>query len=467
MRAMDAEQENIKAAAKSATQYRELGESGTLIFNGIITGEEYSIDLYGHKAVTVYDRMRRSDATVRASLQALFLPIMQADWTFEAASEDAADVEIAEFCKEVFFNIIDWHGFLSEALTYLTFGFAVFEMVFDYQSVNGKDRIVLTKLAFRKQKSIYKWTSDLYGEGITQLIGNGDSPQTPMEKLVIFTNQKEGSNYEGISVLRSSYQNWFIKSALYQIDSVAHERHGLGVIDITEPAQADENDRQALIRAARALRANEQSYINHKAGWTVGFMDMKAGTLRNMEPSITHHDRQISKNVLAQFLELGSHGGSGSRALSEDHTSFFNLAEKATAQTIIDTLMRTAVKTVVDLNFTTDKYPKLKANGLDDEALPIFAQALQQLAAAGALTMDDAIENRSRAALGVAALPKDHVREAPTPAPNPENPLDPNAPTDKAVPEIKPKKASAEAKIRKARQLYLELDEALDEQRAA
>lgn len=466
---MDDETNKISAAAKKSTaQYRELGESGTLVFSGIITGEEYSPDLMGHQATVVYDRMRRSDATVRASLQALVLPIMQADWAFEAASEDAADVEIEDFCSEVFFNIIDWHGFLSEALTYLTFGFAVFEMVFGFRQVNGKDRIVITKLAFRKQKSIYKWTSDQYGEGITQLIGNGDSPETPMEKLVIFTNQKEGSNYEGISVLRSAYQNWFIKSALYQIDSVAHERHGLGVLDIVEPAQVEEQDRQQLIRAARALRANEQSYINHKPGYTVGFMDMKAGTLRDMMPSINHHDRQISKNVLAQFLELGASGGSGSRALSEDHTAFFTLAEKATAQTIIDTLMRTAVKTLVDLNFTTDKYPKLKANGLDDEALLTFAEGLSTMANAGAITIDDEVENRARAALGMPKLPNDHVRETPAAKPNPVNPMDPNAPTDvTAVPDAKPKKASAEATILKAKKMYQELDEALDEQRAA
>ncbi|WP_307609857.1 DUF935 family protein [Pseudarthrobacter sp. W1I19] len=467
---MDEANKSIEAAAKKSTaQYRELGESGTLVFSGIITGEEYSPDLMGHKAAVVYDRMRRSDATVRSSLQAVFLPIMQAEWTFEAASEDAADVEMAEFCNENFFTILDWHGFLSEALTYLPFGYAVFEMVLELRPVNGKERIVLSKLAFRKQKSIYRWSSDKFGAGITQMLANGDSPETPLEKLVIFTNQKEGENYEGISVLRSSYQNWFIKSALYQIDSVAHERHGLGVIDIVEPAQADDTDRQMLIRAARALRANEQSYINHKAGWDIGFMDMKSQTLRDMMPSINHHDRQISKNVLAQFLELGASSGSGSRSLSEDLTSFFTLAEKATAQTIIDTLARTAIKTLVDLNFTTDKYPKLKANGLDDEALPVFSEALSKLSAAGAITMDDDIENRSRAAIGVKPLPKDHVREKPAAKPNPENPMDPDSKTNiKDVPDEKAKKkVSAEAKIRKARQLYQELDEALDEQRAA
>lgn len=455
------------AAAKSKAQYGELGQSGTLIFNGIITGEEYSPDLTGRQAVTVYDRMRRSDATVRASLTACYLPILQAEYKFEPASTDALDVEIAEFCDQNFFEILDWHGFLSEALTFLPFGFSVFEMVFGMRKVNGKDRIVLTKLAFRKQKTIYKWSSDKFPNGgITQLIASGGTPETPMEKLVVFTNQKEGDNYEGISVLRSSYQSFFIKSMLYQIDSVAHERHALGVLDITEPAQADPNDRATLIRAARNLRANEQSYINHKAGWLIAWMDMKAGTLRDMQPSISHHDRQISKNVLTQFLELGAKSSGGSRALSEDHTTFFTLAEKATAKVLIDTLMKTAVKAIIDLNYTVDKYPKLKVTGLDDENLTIFADAFEKIVGAGGVTIDLEVENRSRALLGFAPLAEGEQQTKPqdTPAPTDKSGKPTKDQTSKPGDKLPPKTKAA---IVQAERLYSQLNEALHESRAA
>lgn len=459
---MDEESQKIAATAevKRKAQYGELGESGTLIFSGIITGEEYSTDLIGRNASKVYDQMRRSDATVRASLQAMYLPIMQAQWVFEPASKDAIDVEIADFCNKVFFEIIDWHSFLSEALTMLPFGFSLFEMVFGMQKVDGKDRQVITKLAFRKQKTIYRWTSDKYGDGITQLIANGDTKEIPWQKLVIFTNQREGENYEGISVLRSAYQHWFIKSALYQIDSVAHERHALGVLDITEPAQADDVDRQTLIRAARNLRANEQSYINHKVGWIIQWMDMKAATLRDMMPSISHHDRQISKNVLAQFMELGgsSGGSSGSRAVSKDQTAFFSLAEKATAQMIADTLMQTAVKTIVDLNYTANDYPKLKATGLDDEDLAAFAQAFQQIASEGGVTMDISVENRNRQILGLPAIEEKDYKALSVDKPKPEVKKPPAAGD---LPE------PAKAAIDKAEKIYAQLTEAFNAKQTA
>ncbi|MFD4554422.1 DUF935 family protein [Streptomyces sp. NPDC058469] len=455
---MDTEAQKIEAAAKTAAQYGELGRSGTLIFSGIITGEEYSSDLTGHQAVVVYDKMRRGDATVRASLAACYLPIEQAQWEFDAASDDPIDQDVAEFCDEVFIKGLNWHGFISEALTFLPFGFSVFEMVFGMKKVNGKDRIVITKLAFRKQKTIYKWTSDKYGEGITQMIADGSTPEIPWSKLVVFTNQKEGDNHEGISVLRSAYKHWFIKDTLYQIDSVAHERHALGVIDITEPEQADDKDRQKLITGARNLRANAQSYVNHKVGWTVGFMDMKAGTLRDMKPSIDHHDRQIAKNTLTQFLELGSNS-SGSRSLSEDHSAFFTLAEKSTAQIIIDTLMQTAVKTVVDLNFTVDKYPQLKATGLDDQNITLFSDAYEKIVGAGGIVPTDEDENFLRSTLGMADKAEGATGRKPT---------------DKAKPKADVKKETApvpedktKAAIVRANQLYDELTEAHRAQRAA
>ena len=51
----------------------------------------------------------------------------------------------------------------------------------------------------------------------------------PAWKFVVFTFRQEGDNYEGVSVLRSSYKHWYIKDQLYRFDAVKHERQAVWI----------------------------------------------------------------------------------------------------------------------------------------------------------------------------------------------------------------------------------------------
>ena len=66
---------------------REIGSTGTKIFSGIID-EEFNPNLRSLEAVKVYDRMRKSDAQVFSSLQAVKLPLLSATWYIEPAKGD-------------------------------------------------------------------------------------------------------------------------------------------------------------------------------------------------------------------------------------------------------------------------------------------------------------------------------------------------------------------------------------------
>lgn len=95
-----------------------------------------------------------------------------------------------------------------------------------------------------------------------------------------------------------------------------------------------------------------------------------------MLESIKYHTREIVKAALAQFIELGS-TQSGSRALSEDQTDLFIDAIGSYAKIIEDVINRFLVKELIDLNFTTDRYPKLRFENLEKEDLTQFATAIQ------------------------------------------------------------------------------------------
>jgi phage gp29-like protein len=384
----------------------EIGESGVQILNGIITGEEYNRALTGRKAISIWDEMRRSDATVAASLRAVKLPIKSAKWFVTAATDETADTDIADFVKWNLFERLKWKQILGEILTHLDYGFSVHEMVFGVELVDGVERVVLQKLAYRKQTTILSWEAGKDVPGVTQWTPSGKTHHIPLNKIVVFTNEQEGDNYEGRSILRAAYKHWFYKDKLYQIDAVGHERQALGVVKIKYPTGATDTQRKAAKKAAANLRANEEAYIEEPVGWDINFMDMKAGSLKDVQPSIDHHDRQITKNVLAQFLELGSKGGSGSRATSEDHSKLFDLAGEAVAETIAD-VFGYVIRTLIDLNFTVTDYPKMTVGKIGDEKVGELAESVTKFEGAGLLTVSDEDEAHVRSLLGFPEMSDD------------------------------------------------------------
>lgn len=440
---------------------KEQGVSGTNIFHGRISHEEFNWKLVGHQALRTFDEMRRTDATVNAALSAIKLPIKQAVFSVDAVGEDKADVLVANVVKDSLSRVVDDPKVMDEILTYQDFGFAVFEMVLEPRTVEGGTYIALAKFAYRKQTTIEAWQAGDGIPGVTQCTSDGKRFHIPEAKLSRFTNRQEGDNYEGISVLRTAYKNFFMKDKLERIDAMGHERQGLGVLDIVKPDGAKPEDESKMEEAARNMRANAQSYLIRPKGWEVGFMDMKAKSMKDIEPSIRYHDRQILKNVLAQFLDLGASGGSGSRATSEDHSRLFEMSVQAVAQYIATVLQDTVVKTIVDLNFTGRAYPKLSVGRISDENIPEISEAFAKFVEAGVLHPRPADENKVRKMIGMGVVEENELEEL---FDTEKTASEPAAGSGK---DEKPKEAST--LISQVKQLRASVEEALyaDTQRAA
>ena len=353
-------------APKPYDQESELGRSGTQSFYGIVT-EDFNQNFHGQRAVVIYNKMRRSDGTINATLSALKLPIQSAACTIESAdNDDDTQNEIADFVRRNLFEYLDggFNNFIRESLNCLDFGFYYFEKV--HKIVDGEVR--LHRLAPRIPSAHWLWSmpSQPTVPGITQMLKSSDptlntmTPEIPMSKLVLFVNNQEGDNREGVSVLRSAYKHWFMRDTLYRIDGIKHER-GAGVLKITLPDGASQTDKDRAEELGSNFKIGEATYIvvpNEK--WlielmTTGIADQSTALME----SVKHHSREIVLNILAQFLDLGS-GAGGSFALSKDQTSFFGLALRAIAQNIENTINNQIIKELVDLNYgPQDEYPKL------------------------------------------------------------------------------------------------------------
>jgi hypothetical protein len=423
----------------------EIGDSGTHILNGFIT-EEYNSELIGIKAFQKYEEMRKSDATVRAAEQAVTLPIRAAEWYVKPASEDQADKDIADFVNRCLFEFLDqpFEDFLRQGLLSLAYGVMAFEKVFTTRDVDGTTRIVWDKLAPRLPRSIQRFAIAQGALGITQNRSDGKVVEIPIEKLIIFVHEMEGENWNGTSIFRAAYKHWFMKNVFYKIDAIAFERQGLGVPDGVLPENYTERDRARMETILKNMRANSQAYVLRPQDYTVGFMDMMAGTTRDPQNSIAHHDRQIMKAVLAQFLELGSAGasnsGGGSHALSKDHSDLFLQSIEAIARSFASAMNKYAIRQLVDLNFdNVAAYPTLDFEGITSEDVAALATTYKELTDANALTAQDADEAAFREKLGLPALDETGVREKPVPP----TPTDPNAP----VPPTDPSKAAEHSYI--------------------
>ncbi len=156
----------------------------------------------------------------------------------------------------------------------------------------------------------------------------------------------------------------------------------------------------------RNLRANEQANIEVPVGWEIGFLDMKTSTTKNLKDMILHHDRQITKSVLAQFLELGG-SQTGSFALSANQSELFLLSLQAIAKKIQEVLNNHAIRELVDLNFGKQKvYPTLEFGRIGTVDFEKLSVALFRLSQGGLITAGPEIEEYIRNAMDLPAAPE-------------------------------------------------------------
>lgn len=413
---------------KSAHPREELGDSGTRILHGYLQ-EEYNQDLSGIEGIKKFDIMRNNDGTVRAAILVTTLPIRRAKWFINPATEDPKNKEIAEFVEHALFDWIEdmtWDDVIRQALLMVPFGVMLFEKVYTTYDHEGKTYITIKKLAPRLPRSIQSWELADGTFGIQQIRQDGILAQIPGSKLLIMVNEREGDNWWGRSMIRAAYKHWYYKDNFYKIDAIAFERQGLGVPYVKMPVGYTANDEKKAVTLAQNMRANESAYAIIPNPYEVGFLDMGSKTTRDPEKSINHHNKEILQSVLAQFLELGAtRSGSGSRALSEDHSDLFLKAEEAIANTLTSVFNKDLIKELVDLNFNdVTVYPVLDYSGITKVDVAALGTAYAGLVTAGAINPTDGDEQYLRAAMGLPPRSQDDIDKAANDEPTSEEQSD-------------------------------------------
>ncbi len=388
-------------------QLKPLGVSGTELFGGYFS-EEYLQTLRGRKGAKIWDEIRRSESQVAMLLNAVMNPIKSAVWEFEAplnVPDGDLHKQFLEFSAK---EGIDWETHLHEALTMIIFGFSVFEIIHNvnfnhpkFGTFNG-----LKGLAFRSQKTIERWVVDPSTGTLDKIvqwvqgdltIGKNNMIQMLAEFCLVFTLQKEGDNYEGISALRPMYGPWFRKNLYLKLVAIGIEKSAIGTPMGTVPAGKQTSEEFAEFKTLlENFTGHESAYLIKPAGWEIEVIESKFDAAKVKEMILLENTEMIN-SMVANFLALGMNGGSGAFALGTDLSDFFLSGIQTYANIIAGVWNRKLGPDLIKMNFGPQvAYPKLKVTGIDDKAGKELAEIIKILSDSQAIKPDDKLEEKLR-----------------------------------------------------------------------
>jgi hypothetical protein len=373
--------------------------------------EDTNPDLQFPESVPVYRQMSRTDGQVGSVLRAITNALQKAAWQL---TTDGCRAEVVQFVRE---NIglpetgdvlprnrvskVLWPKHLRDALSALTYGFSVFEQTYMPVSTDGALRLHLNKLSPRGQTTITRFeverdgglvavwqrvdpTAGGLGGPVAAGVGWNDV-RMPVERVVVYSHEREGADWSGTSLLRSAYKHWNVNDVVLRLSAQIIERNGMGIPGM-------EYDGVVVTK-----REAEQAVAEWRAGATAGLVYPKGsmpvlkgveGTTPDPMPLMNYNDQAIGRSVLAMFLNLGH--DNGARALGDTFVDAFTDSLQAEADWLGETFTEYVIADLVGLNWGPDEpYPALTSGSLASQAL-INAADLKLLTEAGLVVSDEA-----------------------------------------------------------------------------
>lgn len=381
------------------------GTHGTRNYSGYLN-EEYLSSLLGYRRADEFDKMRRSDSTVIMCLKAVKNLIRSAHWEIEAADDDQLSPADAEADKDLIDHILfkdmqsSWMQFINEVLTCVEFGHATFERTDKIVQNHPKfgTYIGIKNLSWRSPRTIHKWNLDpitKHLQSITQ-IAYGDETvyvDIPAEFLSVFTIEKEGSNYEGISLIRPCYGSYIRKREYMKLNAIGIEKFAIPTPVAEVPdSQLNGDQFENLKQVLSDFVGHESQFITHPVGWKVTLVSNTYDPAK-VEISIDNEDRRMTDAFLCNFLSLGKTGAAGSYAMSNNLTDFFVSGLDYICDIIKEEFNRTIIPNSIKMNRgERTAYPKLICSGVSDKAGKELAETLKFLTDGKIIIADDDLE---------------------------------------------------------------------------
>lgn len=402
-----------------ARTYQEVGFPYDTDPSNGLRHDDIIAELRGRRGIKRFREMTENDSIVGAVITAFDQMLRSIEWRVEGGTDALRD-----FVQDDVMNDLNlsWTEQVSEFLTFLPYGFSLFEIVPERKK-NGM--IGLKKLAPRPQWTIERFISAQKGElSAVEQTASGGYARIPYAKLLHFKTTGAASEPSGKSVLRSAYVSWRMVNRMREIEAVGVERDLSGVPMFRLPGEWLSEDAEEWQKAfvkqastvARDVRRNEQSYVivpsnlyeNEDGSLTntrmVEFelISTKGTRLFDTDKIIARYEMAIARSVLADFLILGSNDR-GSFSMATSKSELFLKSLEGHAATIASELNDKLLPYVAKLNgVDMADMPRIRAGRIAPINLTELGQYVQRLALSGLdLFPDDGLENHLRNAAGL------------------------------------------------------------------
>lgn len=401
--------------------FREYGKTGLFRFDTGWIYEEFLRELQGRKGIEVYKEMSENDDIIGAILFATEMLMRQSKWSIQEAGTEQADLDAAEFVRTCMDDMEEtWSDFISEVLSFLTYGWSYHEIVYKRRMGRSKNPetnskytdglIGWRKLPIRSQDTLWEWKYDEKDNliGLVQCAPPlYEQVFIPIEKALHFKTKSRKGNPEGRSVLRNCYRNWYFKRRIQEIEGIGIERDlaGLPVLEAPEGVDIWSDEYAAELakaeRIVRNVRRDEREGIVLGNGWKFSLTSTGGRRQFDTNQIIERYDTRMAMTVLADFVLLG-HQAVGSFALSSDKTELFGVALGAFLDLICEVFNNQAIPRLIDINGEhfagiTD-YPILTHGDIETQDLGQLGEFVSKMVGIGAITPDESMEDYLRLA---------------------------------------------------------------------
>lgn len=399
----------------------EYGASGTLNAYGQIHNEDYNTLFDGKNGLVIYDQMFRSDSQLGAATDIITMPIRAARWKAEYPENPSQkEKDITDSFNRALFENGEWPDgeswdfYLRHLLLRVPFGFGFVEPVWMFDEDEGILR--WSRLAPRLPRTVDRFNPNDNGT-LKEIVQYVAAPGTahyefktiPSEYSLISVRERLGDNFFGLSVYRRLYKHWFYKDDAYRIDGVRLDRFGVGipVAKIQEGHILEDDELDEIELTLIALRSHERAYIIEPPLVTFRIMVPEGGHggVTGLMESVTHHNQEIVRGVLATFL--GDHAEGLNTNRTATLADIFLHALRAEARGIAGDVRSQLARRWCFANFdmTDARVPEIVVQGIGDLTMEQFSAVLAPLVAAGVITAEDDLEAALRKMMQIAPLP--------------------------------------------------------------
>lgn len=415
----------VRAAAAPKPPVREIGSEfasfpilGTQDERAFIDDREFIPELTYPGSIPVYSEMATESQVAGLWLQT-FLAIQRFRWFIDPAGASEQDArmladdlglplkdEASSSRSQV--QQFQFNKTLARIILAARYGHYHFQVVGEVAD-GGRGAFRLKKLAPRPPWTLADLAVNKAGDllWVKQNIDATDTP-IPAAQLASFVwGEEEGGPY-GRSMLRPLYRSWFLKRTLLKVDTIKHERNGMGVPYTTAPESTSPAVEASLVAAAAAIRAGGNVNGSIPYGSKLDLLAPN-GSLPDTIGSVRYHDEQMSKALGQMVVDLAQ-TSNGSRALGDTFADMAHLARESIAVWIASSFTTQVNQKVSAWNHGEGApAPVLWFEPIkEDLALQDFATLVEK----GAITTDEATEDYLRAKYGLPEVDRSKPRPA-------------------------------------------------------